>query len=162
MILNFSEFLRESLVVKPKNTNEITPRLRDSLDKLDVFNTEEEIVAAIKATGFIAVSRKTKDRTCDYAFLDPVNGYEYRSTTKGYVRSFIDTKDWRSQEFLKSKTPITRALLPNAKDRLLLIYRRAVKIILGPLYKSYSNSPENIREFIEKHRGQINSRQFGI
>ena len=134
-MLNFNEFLFESY--DDPNDHEITPSLRKSLDELGKgLDSNEDIVKAIKKAGLEEIKPSPKDRSADYVFRDPESEYNkrYISYKTGYVRAV-----WNGHShFTKGAvvmTPITRAMLPDVRDRLLIILRRARKMI-------FQNNPD--------------------
>jgi hypothetical protein len=135
MIKKFTDFLGEHDYTIENDAVDINeaanPSLRKSLDELGAgLKTDEDIVKAIEAAGFRRLPTTGKERSADYAFEDPSGKDEdkkYISYTNGYVRAVWTGKGWFSRG-TTHMTPITRDMLPNSRDRLLLILRRAIKI----------------------------------
>ena len=156
MIKNFEDFLNEA----ERNT-EPTPDLIKSLSELGKgFENEEEIVKAITTLGF--ERKKTGlERTADYVFVDPDgNNKKYISFDSGYVRYNEDGTSWRGGGKVTTRTPVSRALLPDVKDRLLLILRLALKNT--GLYNEFKKSKKTAKDFIETKRGSLIGKRFGI
>jgi hypothetical protein len=157
-IENFEGFLNEGFT----NIHDTAPapKLLKSLAELEKgFENEEEIIKAITALGF---ERKKSglEITADYVFQDP-NGDEkkYISYTTGYVRYNEKYTGWRGEENI-TRTPISRSLLPDVKDRLLLILRIALKSL--NLYNDFKKSHKTTKEFIESKRVMLSGRKFGL
>jgi hypothetical protein len=149
MLKSFDEFLNEAA----------SPTLRKSLDKLDVFDDEEEIIQAIIDSGFEQKKPNWKV-SCDYAFLNPTTEKEYRSYTTGTVRAIWEPSKYSNKTVWVTR--VTRDILPDTKDRLLLILRLALKKSLGNLYDKFIHSNQNIKEFLHSHRGMLGVRKFGL
>ena len=157
MIKNFEDFLNED-----DNSKEPTSQLKKSLGELyKGFENNEEIVKAITTLGF--ERKKTGlERTADYVFIDPEgNNKKYISYDSGYVRYNEDGISWWGGGVKKTtRTPISRALLFDPKDRLLLILRRALKTT--NLYNDWKKSKKTVKDFVENKRGVLTGKKFGI
>ena len=165
MILNYSDFLTEAMLDSPDSI--MTPTLRKSLDDMGKgLDSDEDIVKAIKKAGLEEIKPSPKDRSADYVFRDPESEYNkrYISYKTGYVRAV-----WNGHgHFTKgagAMTPISRAHIPDVRDRLLIILRRARKMIFQnnpELYAEWQKSGLEVEEFLEKKRGYIKSKKIRI
>jgi hypothetical protein len=147
---------------KPANLKKIDTlkQINISFEDGEIFDaTEEDIVNAIVKLGFKKSSRRTK--TGDYVFENPENSTFYTSTTNGYVRYTDPTATyWRTGEPITTKTPISKYIFPDAKDRLLIILRLIMK--KQGLWKTWKNKKLSAGEFFHQYRGLVTSRNFDI
>ena len=158
MIKNYINWINEN-----SHTHEAaTPELLKSLGELGKgLNTEQDIVDAITSLGFERKNIGAEKKTADYLFVDPEgNSKKYISYTTGYVRyNELGKTGWRGTERV-IKTPVSRALFTDVKDRLLLILRIALKNT--NLYNMWKKSKLPIKEFIQTKKHTIAAKKFGI
>ena len=154
------EHWEDDLSEATTDVSKITPSLRKSLDEMgEKFESEKEIVDAIKLIGFQERST-SKAKTADHIFYDPETKKTYISFITGYVRYNETGPSWFSQEDRTHMAPISRALLPDVKDRLLLILRRALK--MKGWYAAWKKSNQTLKDFLEANRGVIHAKKYGI
>jgi len=148
MIKKFTDFLGEHDYTVENDAVDLNeaanPTLRKSLDELGAgLKTDEDIVKAIEAAGFKRIPSTGAERSADYAFEDPSakDHKRYISYTNGYVRA-LWTSNGPWSKGTTHMTPITRDMLSDSRDRLLLILRRAIKIGGGSVKVSKTVEPK--------------------
>ena len=138
IVKKFSDFLGESNDFGPEPDvsvlNEaVSATLRKSLDELGTnLKTDEDIVKAIESAGLKKIQPSGGERSADYAFAVPGDKEQKKfiSYTTGYVRAIWTSKSyWSGSTPVTKMTPITREKLSSSRDRLLLILRRAIKLM---------------------------------
>jgi len=172
MIYSYDEFLIEKRSVAASSP--MTPQLKKSLEEIGSgFKSEEDIVRAIEALGFVREPLKANSQTAEYIFKygkDPVSGedYKYITYSNGYVRAIMPKRfRFTGSPSSKYMAPISDQLIPTSRERLLLVLRRALKKSdLYGMYKTWKkenpSSKNPLAEFLEKKRGTITGRKFGI
>jgi len=179
MIYSYDEFLNEAQEERRSvaTGSPMTPQLKKSLETIGSgFKSEEDIVKAIEALGFVREPLKANSQTAEYIFKygkDPESGEDYKYITykNGYVRAVMPQGSWSRRHSSKPTkpniTPISNQLIPTTRERLLLVFRRALKTSnLYGMYKAWQkenpSSKNPVEEFLEKKRGTITGMKFGL
>ena len=173
MFHSYEEFLNESERGSVAGGNPMTTRLKNSLERIGKsFKTDEDIIKAIEALGFEREPLKANSQSAEYIFRyaknDEGEPYKYITYKNGYVRSSMPQGWWAKKHSLNPgkphTTPISNQLIPTARERLLLVLRRALK--KSDLYqmwiKTNLTSDDPVAEFIEKKRGVIAGKKYGL
>lgn len=175
--LDFDRFINESEDEEEKRRSvaaksPMTPVLKKSLERIGkAFQTDEDIVKAIELLGFKREPLKPNSNGAEYIFVydkDPETGHTSRYITydSGYVRSIAPKGAWarRFSKFTHSSTPVSDQYIPTKRERLLLVFRRALK--KSDFYqmwlKTNLTSDDPIAEFFEKKKGALMGRKYGI
>ena len=170
--LDFDEYINESERRSVAAKSPMTPVLKKSLERIGKgFQTDEDIVKAIELLGFKREPLKPNSNGAEYIFVygkDPETGLESRYITydNGYVRAIIPKGSWgrRFSKDTHNMTPISDQYIPTKRERLLLVFRRALK--KSDLYqmwlKTNLTSDDPIAEFFEKKRGTLMGRKYGL
>lgn len=165
MLKTFNDFINEG------EEKEMSPVLRKSLDKLDSrLKTIDDVILAITSAGLEQVKLTSRAQTADYSFRIPDDeaGGEYRTYSTGYIKYIGKYQDWRRGNMSgNTMSPITRERIFDAKDRLLLVLRRAIKLNLeGKIgtkqFKEWIESDMDIKDWAHKHRGSMAAKNFGF
>lgn len=158
----FEDFPRELSSQKP-----MTSTIKKSLEAIGKsFKDEESIVKSIELLGWKKIDT-SKSSTAEYAFKNPNNDNVYISYTTGYVRASIIPSTYRwTKKGTRWITPISKFHIPTTRERLLIIFRRALKS--DDLYKMWLKSVNSldaqdpVTDFFEKKKGQLLGRKYGI
>jgi len=179
MIYSYDEFLNEAEGERRSvaSGSPMTPQLKKSLEEIGSgFKSEEDIVKAIEALGFVREPLKDNSQSAEYIFKyakDPKSGedYKYITYSNGYVRAIMPQGSFSRRHSSKptqpNMAPISDQLIPTTRERLLLVLRRALKRSnLYGMYKAWKkenpSSKNPVVEFLEKKRGTITGMKFGI
>jgi hypothetical protein len=139
---------------------EMSATLRKSLDDLGQgLDTDQAIISMIEHLGFKHVTSKPV-RTADHVFTDKETGVTYLSFTTGYVRYNRDSKSRYSSADIVTKAPIVNTIIPDVRDRLLLILRRALK--LRGYYSLWAKKKLPLKEFLHQYRGALTGMNYGL
>ena len=173
--LGFNDFINESEFEERRSVakkSPMTDRLKNSLERIGKsFKTDEDIVKAIESLGWEREMTKPNSSSAEYIFVksrDSETGETSRYITysSGYVRAVLPKSGWgrRFSKGTHNMTPISDQYIPTTRERLLLVLRRALKET--DLYKMWiktnTNSDDPVAEFLEKKRGTLLGRKFGI
>jgi hypothetical protein len=173
--LDFNGFINESIDESDRRSvrakSPMTPTLKKSLDRIGKsFQTDEDIVKAIELLGFKREPLKPNSNGAEYIFVydrDP-DGLESRYITyeNGYVRAIIPKGSWgrRYSKGTHNMTPISDQYIPTTRERLLLVFRRALK--KSDLYQMWAktelSSDDPVAEFFEKKKGALLGKKYGL
>ena len=112
--------------VKVRRQTQISPILQKYFDSLNQYQSEEQLVTDIEATGF---KRVTIDigigKRSDYVFRDSIGDRIYFTNKSGYIRFF--DYEWTTVYDDPSPAQLTREFIHDSKDRLKMILRVALK-----------------------------------
>lgn len=170
--LNYDEFVNESDRRSVAQGSPMTPTLKKSLERIGKsFKSDEDIVNAIELLGFERENLDPRSTSAEYSFIkgrDSETGQpsKYVTYSSGYVRAIMPKGFWgrRFSPTGYNMTPISDQLIPTTRDRLLLVFRRALKE--SDLYKMWiktnPTSDDPIAEFFEKKRGTLLGKKFGL
>jgi hypothetical protein len=174
--LDYNEFVNESKYDFERRSvakgSPMTAILKKSLERLGKsFKTDKDIVNAIEMLGFERESLKSNSSSAEYVFIkgrDKESGElsRYVTYSSGYVRAILPKSEWgrRHTNTTHNMTPVTDQFIPTPRERLLLVLRIALKN--SDLYREWSklskSSDISVEEFLEKKRGSLLGKKFGI
>jgi hypothetical protein len=176
MIYSYDEFLNEAQEERRSvaSGSPMTPQLKKSLEEIGRgLKSEEDIIKAIEALGFVREPLKANSQSAEYIFkyakdLESGEDYKYITYSNGYVRAIMPQGSFsRRHSRQPNRAPISDQLIPTTRERLLLVLRRALKrSSLYGMYKTWKKenptSKNPVVEFLEKKRGTITGMKFGI